>query len=105
MLNPNIDELRTRIELLEAQLQELKQQLSEAGQDAGHVVQEPFVAPTAAPTEHAEGVTTSKIGHSRKWPLEAEEYIRYGRQMIMPEIGLQGGNHAALRMHTESAQC
>ncbi|KAK8206536.1 hypothetical protein M8818_004369 [Zalaria obscura] len=25
-----------------------------------------------------------------KWPLRAEEYRRYGRQLIMPEVGLQG---------------
>ena len=26
-----------------------------------------------------------------KWPLELEEYKRYGRQMIVPSIGIQGG--------------
>ncbi|KAK7612171.1 hypothetical protein JOL62DRAFT_618437, partial [Phyllosticta paracitricarpa] len=26
----------------------------------------------------------------KKWPLKADEYKRYGRQLIMPEIGLQG---------------
>jgi adenylyltransferase and sulfurtransferase len=26
-----------------------------------------------------------------KWPLELEEYKRYGRQMIVPNIGIQGG--------------
>ena len=25
-----------------------------------------------------------------RWPLEKNEYKRYGRQLIMPEIGLQG---------------
>lgn len=25
-----------------------------------------------------------------KWPLSAEEYRRYGRQMIVPDIGIQG---------------
>jgi adenylyltransferase/sulfurtransferase len=25
-----------------------------------------------------------------KWPLSAEEYKRYGRQMIVPSIGIQG---------------
>ncbi len=25
-----------------------------------------------------------------KWPLELEEYKRYGRQMIVPNIGIQG---------------
>lgn len=27
---------------------------------------------------------------TRKWPLENEEYRRYGRQMIVPDIGIQG---------------
>ena len=27
---------------------------------------------------------------TRKWPLELEEYKRYGRQMIVPNIGIQG---------------
>lgn len=26
----------------------------------------------------------------RRWPLSADEYQRYGRQLIMPEVGLQG---------------
>lgn len=26
----------------------------------------------------------------RRWPLEPNEYKRYGRQLIMPEVGLQG---------------
>ncbi|KAK7540881.1 uncharacterized protein J3D65DRAFT_548960 [Phyllosticta citribraziliensis] len=26
----------------------------------------------------------------KKWPLNADDYKRYGRQLIMPEIGLQG---------------
>lgn len=25
-----------------------------------------------------------------KWPLAPEEYLRYGRQMIVPSIGIQG---------------
>lgn len=30
---------------------------------------------------------------TRRWPLEGEEYKRYGRQMIMPEVGLHGQLH------------
>lgn len=29
-----------------------------------------------------------------KWPLSAEEYKRYGRQMIVPSVGLQGISHS-----------
>ena len=32
----------------------------------------------------------SRSSHSQQWPLAPEEYRRYGRQLIMPEIGLQG---------------
>ncbi|ELR02119.1 Urmylation protein [Pseudogymnoascus destructans] len=37
------------------------------------------------------------LKHS-KWPLTAEEYLRYGRQMIIPSIGIQG----QLRLHGAS---
>jgi adenylyltransferase/sulfurtransferase len=26
----------------------------------------------------------------KEWPLSGEEYQRYGRQMIVPDIGIQG---------------
>ncbi|KAF2839456.1 Molybdopterin-synthase sulfurtransferase [Patellaria atrata CBS 101060] len=32
----------------------------------------------------------TNIDTEQKWPLDPEEYKRYGRQLIMPEIGLQG---------------
>lgn len=28
----------------------------------------------------------------RKWDLELDEYKRYGRQMVMPEVGLEGAS-------------
>ena len=27
---------------------------------------------------------------ARDWPLDLREYMRYGRQMMLPQIGLQG---------------
>ena len=59
------DTLRDRIRNLEHELDDLKRQLLEA---------------EAAEIRYSEWA----------WPLDAEEYQRYGRQMIMPEIGLQG---------------
>jgi adenylyltransferase and sulfurtransferase len=32
----------------------------------------------------------ANAGPQNKLPLELEEYIRYGRQMIIPQIGLPG---------------
>lgn len=37
-----------------------------------------------------EFVTPEPASHNGRWPLAAEEYRRYGRQMIMPEVGLHG---------------
>jgi len=104
MLNSNIDLLRTRIEVAEAELRELKQQLSEAEQDAERLAAGSCAVPTT-PSEPVQRAKASTTGQARKWPLNAEEYVRYGRQMIMPEIGLQGGNYAALRRSLKSAHC
>ncbi|KAA6409112.1 MAG: molybdenum cofactor biosynthetic [Lasallia pustulata] len=71
----DLEHLRRKIAHLESQLGDLKRQLS-AAENVANVV-----SPTNEPTPSS-GVW--------KWPLEAEEYKRYGRQMIMPEIGLQG---------------
>ncbi|KAF2853572.1 hypothetical protein T440DRAFT_390463 [Plenodomus tracheiphilus IPT5] len=38
-----------------------------------------------------------------RWPLEPNEYKRYGRQLIMPEIGLQG-NHKPGQLRLRNAR-
>ena len=68
----DVDALRRQIAQLETRLGDLKRRLS-AAENAG--ISEP-----------------SQGSKSWKWPLEAEEYRRYGRQMIMPEVGLQGSS-------------
>ena len=35
-------------------------------------------------------VESSREQAERRWPLSSEEYQRYGRQMIVPNIGIQG---------------
>ncbi|KAK5116894.1 hypothetical protein LTR62_006615 [Meristemomyces frigidus] len=49
-------------------------------------------APTPAPAAVAVPVLDAGGAKARagRWPLADEEYKRYGRQMIMPEIGLHG---------------
>ena len=32
------------------------------------------------------------------WPLAADEYKRYGRQLILPEVGLQGDFEARMNL-------
>jgi len=36
------------------------------------------------------GLSLQEDPVTKKWPLELEEYKRYGRQMIVPNIGIQG---------------
>lgn len=68
--NNSAEALRHQILATEEELKRLKDQLSkiEAKTDL----------------ENYDPVTQSK------WPLSAEEYQRYGRQMIVPNIGIQG---------------
>jgi adenylyltransferase/sulfurtransferase len=40
--------------------------------------------------EHSAREATDEPSHDKKRPLDKNEYKRYGRQLIMPEIGLQG---------------
>ncbi|CAI7659112.1 unnamed protein product [Penicillium glandicola] len=71
--------LRAQIIATEAQLAGLKRDLANAEQAA-----------------QSETATTTKIqpedgdGESGRWPLFQEEYKRYGRQMIVSQVGLKG---------------
>jgi adenylyltransferase/sulfurtransferase len=71
--------LKKQIATTEEQLKRLKEQLVavEAQSSIGKAVDGLELG--AGP------VTTGK------WPLELEEYKRYGRQMIVSNIGIQGG--------------
>lgn len=91
-----IDNLRKQIYSFELLLLDMKQRLAKAEQDMESpeptpVVQlessyatPPVANPPTLPFE------TSATHSTWKWPLEAQEYMRYGRQMIMPEVRLQG---------------
>lgn len=37
-----------------------------------------------------DGIDTNSRDEQKRWPLDQNEYKRYGRQLIMPEIGLAG---------------
>ncbi|TVY52981.1 Adenylyltransferase and sulfurtransferase uba4, partial [Lachnellula suecica] len=70
--NNSASALRAQIATIEADLARLKAQLAQIEQ------KEPTSKP--GPVTHPDS----------KWPLSAEEYKRYGRQMIVPDIGIQG---------------
>jgi adenylyltransferase/sulfurtransferase len=105
-----IESLKQQITLCEARLRDLGQQLADA-QNYQQLQKEQEqweqqVRPQADPLgfDFAHGIHddfTNEIYAAlskpdeqralpRRWPLDKHEYKRYGRQMIMPEIGLQG---------------
>lgn len=78
----NIDEtcasLRAQIAVTETQLAGLKRDLANAEKAA------------ATTSETAGKRIEGTNGTGSRWPLLQEEYRRYGRQMIVPQIGLEG---------------
>lgn len=79
-IDDHIEKLRARLQSVESEADSLRTQIAEAedstlphslGEKSGKT-QEPW-EPSGEP-----------------WTLQPGEYQRYGRQMIMPEIGLEG---------------
>ncbi|KAF2128116.1 molybdopterin biosynthesis protein moeB [Dothidotthia symphoricarpi CBS 119687] len=111
---PIIASLHKQIASCEATLIQLRQQLSEAehtqrqqqkasqqkkstldplGHDMDYGVPDDFRAEVLHVLNHAEerdSQDVNGLAEQRRWPLEHDEYRRYGRQLIMPEVGLQG---------------
>lgn len=72
-----VETLREKIRVKEKELQELKSQLANLE--------------VSADINTTSTVKTDLvIGEPPKWPLLPEEYKRYGRQMIVPRVGLKG---------------
>ena len=71
-LDHAVEVLRGRVETAEKALADLKTQLAQAEKEA-----------------HDEKRKQTSNG-AWKWPLQAEEYERYGRQMILPGFGVEG---------------
>ena len=68
--------LRAQIAATEEQLAGLKRELQ--------------IAEEAAAKSKAQAVADDEAASGRRWPLLDEEYRRYGRQMIVPQLGIQG---------------
>lgn len=96
-LESQVRSLRQQIESTETQLRNLKQQLQQAEQQCvveqawqGGFPKDWITETLAALSPEAQQTAgRSNTTHGR-WPLESEEYKRYGRQMILPEVGLHG---------------
>ncbi len=94
----DIEGLRKQIAHVEAQLSILRARLTRA--ENGHVPEgEPPTNLNACKVEtldhtkvtsREEFSGTDRVNKSHRWPLSEEEYRRYGRQMITPQIGLEG---------------
>ena len=80
-------ELHSQINALEIRLEELKRQLR-VTKNGIDVSSNPSTEAQCKRSEDSPAVLTDR---NWNWPLEMVEYQRYGRQMIMPEIGLHGG--------------
>jgi adenylyltransferase/sulfurtransferase len=117
-----IRSLRQQIASCESQLQDLKRQLAEAeyqsqqqrtnaqsehsidsradplAYDFSHGIHDDFKSEVLAALAQSEQTAPPQ----RRWPLEANEYKRYGRQLIMPEIGLQGRSPTRLYGQTKN---
>jgi len=77
--NASAAALRKQIFETEAQLKKLKEQLAQVEATDG-------ISSISLNSSANDPVTLSE----GKWPLSKEEYRRYGRQMIVPSIGIQG---------------
>jgi len=113
-----ISALRKQIATCEATLKDLRQQLAEAEhnrREQGKIIPQKrrLATDPVNPMDHdmnfgvpdqfrdeifsilqqeqtAPEAASTVAEDAPKWPLEKNEYKRYGRQLIMPEIGLKG---------------
>ena len=82
----NIDHLRSEILALELQLSALRDQLEKAERQ----IQLEQTTVPLGPSQMHNASQEIAADAKKDWPLELDEYKRYGRQMILPEIGLPG---------------
>ncbi|KAK2754204.1 Urmylation protein [Arachnomyces sp. PD_36] len=74
------------IENLRQQIAATEDQLARLKKDLAALEEKSETAETTTKLHNGDNIT--KTG--RKWPLSLEEYKRYGRQMIVPQMGIQG---------------
>lgn len=104
LLESQVRSLRQQVESTETQLRNLKIQLHQAEQQceasrqlehawAGGLPQDwidETLAALSPEAQQAAGQDAKPNSTHGRWPLETDEYKRYGRQMILPEVGLHG---------------
>lgn len=78
--------LQARIAATEVQLADLKQELARAQEAVAN-----------AQTQKGDHTPAQESQGRSSWPLGPEEYKRYGRQMIVSQVGLPGESRCAKR--------
>ena len=79
----NMDKATSSAEVLRRQIAATEQELRR--------LREQLAAVEAKEVEDLNGLSLEDHPVTQgKWPLELEEYKRYGRQMIVPNVGIQG---------------
>lgn len=94
------EQLRRRIAEAEDELKTLREQLAQLepaekkGEDNGNIENPPQVPERQSPERRKTGAPVKPIEQAEaeawKWPLSEEEYERYGRQLILPQVGING---------------
>ena len=92
MLSHEVESLRLRIRRQESDLVELKRQLVAAEAKSSLEFNQNGISLSHVPDRDnaSNEPDLAALTPQWPWPLTADEYRRYGRQMILPEIGLQG---------------
>ncbi|KAI1461691.1 adenylyltransferase [Annulohypoxylon moriforme] len=78
------EQLRHKIVQAEKELQELRKQLTELESSNSRVNEDQGSSSIPDLNQHTETLP------EWKWPLKEEEYSRYGRQLILPTVGIKG---------------
>ena len=94
--NSEVENLQFEIDTLEAQVARLRIKMAELlaeleSSNTSKIISNPN---EAALGNHADTTIDSPIASNQtigsRWPLDLEDYKRYGRQMILLQIGLKG---------------
>lgn len=70
--------------------QQLREQIAKAEEELRSLREQLAQAEVYEQAHEAESTAAGVNGAAWKWPLKAEEYERYGRQLILPNVGIQG---------------
>lgn len=72
--------------------QHLREQIAKAEEELRSLREQLAQTEAQEHEQEAETVAAGVNGLAWKWPLKAEEYDRYGRQLILPNVGIHGQN-------------